>query len=122
MKNPPILPSRYDVNCLFLSDIDGDGTADLLYVHFDRVYYWLNQSGIRDTTIIMYNFSREVSKTVIPDYRSISISLNNTILYHIQSLLPEQAGLGVGTQKIAFYRVNTTYIYGPVLFEVKVWV
>ena len=45
MKNAPVLPSRYDPKRLFLSDIDGDGTADLLYVDFDRVYYWFNQSG-----------------------------------------------------------------------------
>ncbi|MBN2459778.1 hypothetical protein JXB28_05830 [Candidatus Woesearchaeota archaeon] len=85
-------------------------------------FYWLNQSGIRDTTAIMDNYLKEISKTVIPDYRSISISLNNTRLYHTQSLLPEEAGLGVGTQKISFYRINTTHIYGPVLFEVEVWV
>lgn len=45
MKNAPVLPPRYDLDRLFLSDIDGDGTADLLYVDFDRVYYWFNQSG-----------------------------------------------------------------------------
>ena len=45
MKNAPVLPPRYDLDCLFLSDIDGDGTADLLYVDLDRVYYWFNQSG-----------------------------------------------------------------------------
>jgi RHS repeat-associated protein len=45
MKNVPVLPPRYDLDRLFLSDIDGDGTADLLYVDFDRVYYWFNQSG-----------------------------------------------------------------------------
>ncbi|MGD1992825.1 MAG: toxin TcdB middle/N-terminal domain-containing protein [Anaerolineae bacterium] len=45
MANAPLLPPRYDLDNLFLSDIDGDGTADLLYVDFDRVYYWLNRSG-----------------------------------------------------------------------------
>jgi RHS repeat-associated protein len=45
MRNAPVLPQRYDPARLFLSDIDGDGVSDLLYVDFDRVYYWLNQSG-----------------------------------------------------------------------------
>ena len=30
---------------LFLTDLDGDGTTDLVYVDGDRVVYWLNRSG-----------------------------------------------------------------------------
>jgi hypothetical protein len=84
-------------------------------------FYNLNQSGAKDTTAMMEEFLREVSKTVIPDYRSIAVYMNNTLLYRVQTVTPEQAGLGLSAQKISFYR-NNTYIYGPVLFEVKVWV
>ena len=33
---------RFDPDRLFLSDIDGDGCADLVYVDAERVLYWLN--------------------------------------------------------------------------------
>jgi RHS repeat-associated protein len=45
IKNAPILPTKYDPNRLFLVDIDGDGLSDIVYVDYDRVYCWLNQSG-----------------------------------------------------------------------------
>ena len=28
-----------------MSDVDGDGCADLIYLDQDRVRYWINQSG-----------------------------------------------------------------------------
>lgn len=46
MQNPPRLPPRHDPDRLFLSDVDGDGTTDLVYVDGDRVRYWLNRSGV----------------------------------------------------------------------------
>ncbi len=45
MSNAPRLPRHYDPARLFLADVDGDGTADLLYVDFDCVRLWLNRSG-----------------------------------------------------------------------------
>lgn len=45
MHHSPQLPKNYDLKRLFLSDIDGDGYADLVYVDFGRVHYWINQSG-----------------------------------------------------------------------------
>jgi hypothetical protein len=45
MTNAPRLPRNYDPNRLFLADIDGNGTADLVYVDFDCIRLWLNQSG-----------------------------------------------------------------------------
>ncbi|HPU43471.1 MAG TPA: toxin TcdB middle/N-terminal domain-containing protein [Dictyoglomaceae bacterium] len=47
MKKPPVLPLQFDPKRLFLSDIDGDGCADLIYVDFDKVILWLNQSGVQ---------------------------------------------------------------------------
>lgn len=84
-------------------------------------FYDLNQSGAKDTTLIMEQYLTEISKTVIPDYRSIAIYMNDTQLYGVQTILPEEAGTGLSAQRITFYR-NSTYIYGPVLFEVRVWV
>jgi RHS repeat-associated protein len=47
MSNAPALPRRYDPRRLFVSDVDGDGCADLVYVDYDRVTVWLNQGGSR---------------------------------------------------------------------------
>ena len=45
MRNAPDLPRDYDSRRLFLTDFDGDGFADLVYVDFSTVYYWINQGG-----------------------------------------------------------------------------
>lgn len=41
---PPISIS-FDPERLFLSDINGDGVADVVYVESDRVILWINQGG-----------------------------------------------------------------------------
>jgi RHS repeat-associated protein len=45
--NGPHLPGRYEPKRLFLTDINGDGLADLVYVDACGVHYWINQSGNR---------------------------------------------------------------------------
>ncbi len=45
MASPPTLPFDVDPRRLFLTDIDGDGCADLLYIGQQRVLYWINQQG-----------------------------------------------------------------------------
>ncbi len=45
LDNAPRFGARLDASRLFLADIDGSGTADLIYVHPDRVEIWFNQSG-----------------------------------------------------------------------------
>lgn len=45
MERAPVLPSGFRRDRLFLLDLDGDGTTDVVYVDGDRVRYWLNQSG-----------------------------------------------------------------------------
>lgn len=39
------LPLAFDPRRLFLADLDGSGTADLVYVDFNEVHFWFNQSG-----------------------------------------------------------------------------
>ena len=46
MTNAPVFPKRYNPKQLFLADLDVDGLSDLIYVDFDRIYYWFNQSGL----------------------------------------------------------------------------
>lgn len=45
MANPPQLPFNVQVNRIFVSDVDGDGCADVIYLADDSVVYWANQSG-----------------------------------------------------------------------------
>lgn len=56
LANPPDLPHNFDPTRLYLSDINGDGCADLVYVDFDRVLYWLNGGGsqLSEVTEIPY--------------------------------------------------------------------
>jgi RHS repeat-associated protein len=43
--NAPDLPHRYDPKRLFLSDVNEDGLADLIYVDSGKVHLWINQNG-----------------------------------------------------------------------------
>jgi RHS repeat-associated protein len=45
MNSPPALPRRSDPKRLFLTDINGDGLADIVYVDLDSVTVWINQHG-----------------------------------------------------------------------------
>jgi len=45
MENAPHLEVDFDPKRLFLADLNGTGCADLVYVDFDRVHFWFNQSG-----------------------------------------------------------------------------
>lgn len=47
MENAPRLDIDFDPKRLFLADLNGTGCADLVYVEFDRVHFWFNQSGNR---------------------------------------------------------------------------
>jgi len=45
MARAPTFDFGFDPARLFLADLNGDGCADLVYVDFDRVHYWINRSG-----------------------------------------------------------------------------
>jgi RHS repeat-associated protein len=45
LPDPPQLDPGFDPKRLALVDLDGTGCADLVYVDFDRVHFWFNQSG-----------------------------------------------------------------------------
>lgn len=45
MGTAPQLEADFDPRRVFLVDLDGTGCADLVYVGFDRVHHWSNQSG-----------------------------------------------------------------------------
>ena len=43
--NAPVFGEEFDSNRIFLADIDGSGTSDIVYVHPERIDIFLNQSG-----------------------------------------------------------------------------
>ncbi len=45
MTNAPRQEYNFDPKRLFLVDIDGTGCADIVYVGFNSVHFWFNQSG-----------------------------------------------------------------------------
>ena len=45
MHNAPQLPPGFRQEHLYLLDMDGDGCADVVYVDYDRILIWLNESG-----------------------------------------------------------------------------
>lgn len=47
MQQPPVLPANHDAARLFLADVDGTGTSDILYVGHDEVLIWRNLNGVR---------------------------------------------------------------------------
>jgi RHS repeat-associated protein len=50
--NAPIFDEYFDASRLHLSDINGSGTLDLIYVYSDRIELFLNESGNRFTDAI----------------------------------------------------------------------
>jgi RHS repeat-associated protein len=45
LSNAPAFDYDFDINRLFLADVDGSGTTDLIYVYADRIELFINQSG-----------------------------------------------------------------------------
>jgi hypothetical protein len=43
--NSPRFSFNFDPKRLFLTDVNGDGLADMIYVGFGEVHLWINQSG-----------------------------------------------------------------------------
>ncbi len=71
MQNPPRLPFDVRPERLFLSDIDGDGCADLVYLDQGRVIYWLNQcgNGFSEPHVIDYVPTGSIREARIADMR-----------------------------------------------------
>ncbi len=85
-------------------------------------FYFLNQTGPKDKTVIMNNYIQEISTGIIPRQRSFEVYMNRSLLYANSNTPVEEAELVINSKKLSFKRINDTYIYGPVVLEVKVWV
>ncbi len=71
MGNPPTLPYNMRPEHVFLSDIDGDGCADLVCLDQGRVLYWINHVGNRfsDVHEIDYVPAAQISEVRLADMR-----------------------------------------------------
>lgn len=71
MSNPPNFPFNLRPESLFLSDIDGDGCADLIYLAEDRVMYWINQAGssFSDMREVRYVPTGQITEVRMADMR-----------------------------------------------------
>jgi RHS repeat-associated protein len=69
METPPDLPSGYNIRQLFLTDIDGDGLADMVYVEQNRVLCWFNHAGrsFGPPTVINHTPSATASSVMLVD-------------------------------------------------------
>jgi RHS repeat-associated protein len=71
MEHSPELPYDFQPSRLLVSDIDGDGCADLVYLDKGRVLYWLNHQGIgfSDANEINYVPTGQIGDPRVADMR-----------------------------------------------------
>lgn len=61
MENPPHFPQRFIKDRLFLEDVTGSGSVDIIYVEGKRVYLWLNCGGSGFTDMICMEPEEEIT-------------------------------------------------------------
>ena len=97
MTNAPRLPRNYDPARLFLADIDGSGAVDMVYVDYDHISCWINQSGNSFSDEIVIKGTPPVITTgiAIADMKGMGTngilwsyhdSLRNTVAYRYLDL------------------------------------
>lgn len=97
--NAPVFDNTLDIDRLFLSDITGDGTADLVYVYDDKIVLFLNENG--------NSFSAPVSITLPEPYSDTDqISFMDV--------------LGNGTNCLVFSKMTPTPIHYYYEFNVAI--
>lgn len=113
----------------YVTSLNITGSDNTLLEQLIEFYYY-NTTG-NDTSQRMWNFTQEISKGVIPDQRGLMVyindrinNLNSLIYYHNNSPI-EESSLALSSRKISFKKITNetgTFIYGPVILDVKVWV
>jgi hypothetical protein len=107
----------------YVTSLNITGSANTLLEQLVEFYYY-NTTG-NDTSQIMWNFTQEISKGVIPDQRGLMVYLNNSLIYN-RSVSPiEKSSLALSSRRLGFKRITNetnTFIYGPIILDIKVWV
>jgi hypothetical protein len=108
---------------IYVTSLNITGSDNTLLQQLIEFYYY-NTTG-NDTTMIMWNFTKEISKGVIPDQRSLMVFINGSLIYN-RSVSPiDSSSLVMSSRRVSFIRVTNstrTFIYGPVIMDVRIWV
>jgi hypothetical protein len=84
-------------------------------------FYYYNSTG-KNMSAIMADFTREISQGIVSSQRSFAVYINDSLIYNRTQKQAEYAELLLSSKKISYKRINDTYIYGPVIVRVSVWV
>jgi len=113
----------------YVTSLNITGSDNTLLEQLVEFYYYNTSSN--DTSQIMWNFTREISKGVVPDQRGLIVYINDSInnrysLIYNRSVSPmEKSSLVLSSKRVIFKKITNetnTIIYGPVILNVKVWV
>jgi hypothetical protein len=113
----------------YVTSLNITGSDNTLLEQLAEFYYY-NTTG-NDTSQIMWNFTREISKGIIPDQRGLVVYINDRInnrssLVYNRSVSPmEKSSLVLSSKRVIFKRItNETndFIFGPVILDIRVWV
>jgi hypothetical protein len=98
--------------------IINDTTVTLL----EQITYWqyFSETGCTICKTYQYNVTQELAKN-INDVYGVKILLNGTLIYNRSISTENNSLIHLTSQRISMVVVNTT-LYGPVLFEVSLWV
>ncbi|MFH0870435.1 MAG: hypothetical protein V1866_05260 [archaeon] len=82
------------------------------------IFYYYNSSNVTRISQLIDATTRSASS----QQRSIIIYLNSTLIYN-RSLSPSSSSdLMLTTKRVVFKRMNETFVFGPLIVEVKLWV
>lgn len=113
----------------YVTSLNITGSDNTLLEQLVEFYYY-NTTG-NDTSQIMWNFTQEISKGIIPDQRGLIVYINDSINNHYsliynRSVSPmEKSSLVLSSRRLSFKKITNetnTIIYGPVILDVRVWV
>jgi len=113
----------------YVTSLNITGSDNTLLEQLVEFYYY-NTTG-NDTSQIMWNFTREISKGIIPDQRGLVVYINDRInnrssLIYTRSVSPmEKSSLVLSSKRVIFKRITNganDFIFGPVILDIRMWV
>jgi len=113
-----------DLNTDFVSEYITDGNISdnkNTIVEQLTVWHYLNSTGCTDCLNYSKNIVEELSGTIEPTY-GISVLLNGTLLYNRSVDLRNESSIHLTTSRVSIAIINETAFYGPLIFEVSLWV
>jgi len=82
------------------------------------IFYYYDSSNITRISQLIDTTTRSASS----QQRSMIIYLNSTLVYNRSLSTPSESDLMITTRRVVFKRINETFVYGPLIMEVKLWV